>query len=87
MSTFVQNYYVAIVGPFVLSYIVGRLCYAFLPDVCNPNNYMQAYLFSLVANDDQWIICARSLLLFGTLSIIIGIAFVWRIERKIPNEI
>lgn len=87
ISAFIQNYYVVIAGPFVLSYTIGRVCYSLLPDEMNPNNYMQSLLLFRVPAEDRWTIFLQGILLFAVLSVMAGSVFVFAAKRKLYHEI
>lgn len=87
ISAFIQNYYVVIASPFVLSYTIGRVCYSLLPDEMNPNNYMQSLLLFRVPAEDRWVLFLQGILLFALLSVMVGSVFVVAAKRKLYNEI
>lgn len=86
ISTWITNEYVVTIAPFVLSYVIGRICYSILPVWFNPNEYMQSYILSYASPKNQWIVILWGYLEFLILSVIVSVLFFKRANMVLENE-
>lgn len=85
LSVFVPNRFVAMVSPFVLQYIVGRICFSFMPEYLNPTLYLGGNLLVFADSDEKFKVLIQGGVLFTVATLAAQTVFCWKANKEIMS--
>lgn len=83
LSAFVPNRFVAMTSPFVLQYVIGRLCFSFMPERFNLTLYLCGSLLAFADENSKLTVFVQGISLFSALTIIVYIVFYCRASKEL----
>lgn len=83
LSVFVPNRFVALTSPFVLQYIIGRICFSFLPENLNPTLYLCGNLLAFADDTSKLVVLMQGIALFGGATFFVLLIFLVKASKEI----